>query len=88
MPWKVKSKNTTQFPDLCNEWTHLAPLVLVSNLVLEQAGDGVAGPAELVLPGPPGHGPAGHHGSQRTTCMTTTWIINGKMKSQHGILNN
>ena len=68
MPWKVKSKNTTQFPDLCNEWTHLAPLVLVSNLVLEQAGDGVAGPAELVLPGPPRHGPAGHHGSQRTAC--------------------
>ena len=37
--------------------SHLGPLVLVSDLVLEQAGQADTPPADIVLPGRVRHGP-------------------------------
>ena len=44
--------------------SHLGPLVLVSDLVLEQAGQADTPPADIVLPGRVGHRP-GSEGAGR-----------------------
>ena len=44
---------------------HLCPLVLVSDLVLEQAGQADTPPAHIVLPGRVGHRPGADEGQQR-----------------------